>query len=174
MLSGASKTTTHKVFPVQFCPRRYSWDNIAQIKILCSIVQEAPNNIAHVKTLCNVVLEAPDNSAHENVLFNVVLIIFVQHGTGHNPMQCCPRSPRQYCMRKNSVQCCLNNLGTTFHRSKSYVSLVERLQETLHRTNLVQCCHNTPGIILHRKKLMQFCSKGSRQHCIKKPCLMLA
>ena len=80
MLSGASMTTLHKVFPVQCCPRRYSWGNIAQIKTMCSSVQDAPNNIVQekkscamlslycrdnitlAKTLCNVVLEASDNT----------------------------------------------------------------------------------------------------------------
>ena len=59
-----------------FLCRRYYWDNIAQIKTLCSVVHEAPNNIAQVKTLCNVVLEAPVNNAQENVLFNVILKLF--------------------------------------------------------------------------------------------------
>ena len=56
-----------------FLCRRYWWDNISQIKTLCSIIEEAPNNIAQVKTICTVVLEAPDNNARENVLFNVIL-----------------------------------------------------------------------------------------------------
>ena len=38
MLSGASRTTLHKVFHVQCCPRRYSWDNISQVQTLCSVV----------------------------------------------------------------------------------------------------------------------------------------
>ena len=77
MLSGASKTI-HKVFPMKyfFLCRRYSWDNIAQIKTLCSVVQEAPNNITLVKTLCNVVLEASDNNSQEKVLFNIDIKLF--------------------------------------------------------------------------------------------------
>ena len=127
MLSGVSKTTLHKVFRVQRCPKRYSWDNIAQIKILCSIVKEAPNIIAQVKTLYNVVLEAPENSALEKVLFNAVFIHFVQLGTGQNPMQCFPRGLRQHCISKNPVQYCLNNIGTTLFRSKSYATFSESL-----------------------------------------------
>ena len=65
-----------------FLCRRYSWDNIAQIKTLCSVVQEAPNNFAQVNTLCNVVLEAPDNNSQEKVIFNVVLKLFGQQCTG--------------------------------------------------------------------------------------------
>ena len=75
MFSGASSTALHKVFTMQRCPRRYSWDNIAQIITLCSVVKEAPNNMAQVKTLCNVVLEAPDNFAEEKILFIVVVIL---------------------------------------------------------------------------------------------------
>ena len=56
MLSGASRTTLDKVFPMQCCPRRYSWDNIAQMKTLCSVVREATNNIEKEKILCNDVL----------------------------------------------------------------------------------------------------------------------
>ena len=44
---------------------KYYWDNIAQ-----------------VKTLCNVVQEAPDNVAQEKLLFNVVSILLGQHCTG--------------------------------------------------------------------------------------------
>ena len=61
-MSEASKITLHKVFPVQYGLMRYSWDNIAQIKTLGSVIQEASNNIAQVKTLSNVVLEASDNN----------------------------------------------------------------------------------------------------------------
>ena len=63
---------------------KYSWDNIAQIKTLHSVVQEAPNNISQVKTLCNVILEVPDNNAQENFLFNVVLKPLGQQCTGQN------------------------------------------------------------------------------------------
>ena len=97
ILPGASKTTLHKVFPVQCCPRRYFWEDIAQIKTLCSVIQEAPSKTA-VKTLCNVVLEAPDNNVQEKVLFVFVLILFVQHRTGQIPMQCCPKDSRPHCI----------------------------------------------------------------------------
>ena len=61
MLSGASKAALDQVFLVQFCPRIYSCDNIAQTKTLCSVVQEAPNNIAQVKNFWNI--EAPGSNA---------------------------------------------------------------------------------------------------------------
>ena len=41
---------------------QYSWDNTAQVKTLCNVVQEAPDNIAHEKTLCNVALETPEKT----------------------------------------------------------------------------------------------------------------
>ena len=82
---------------------KYSWDNIAQVKSLCNIVQEAPDiiaqekflfnfvlilldNIAQVKSLSNVVQEARDSVAQEKFLFNFVLILLGQHCTGkQNP-----------------------------------------------------------------------------------------
>ena len=85
MLSSASRTTLHKNFPVQCCPRRsHSWGNIAQIK-----------------TLCSVVYEAPDNNAQEKILFYVVLILLGQHYIGKNPMQCWTWGSRQQCTEKN-------------------------------------------------------------------------
>ena len=69
------KTTLHKVLQ-KACPWRYSWDNIAQIKTMRTIVQESPNNISQVEIICNVVFEAPDNNVQEKVMFNVALIIF--------------------------------------------------------------------------------------------------
>ena len=67
---------------------QFSWDNIAQVKTLCNVVQEAPENIAQEKimfnvvlilleqhcrgkNLCNVIQEAPDNIAHEKILVDV-------------------------------------------------------------------------------------------------------
>ena len=127
---------------------RLSWDNIAQIK-----------------TLCSVALEAPNKNTQEKIMFNVVLILLGQHCTGKNPMQCCPRDSRQKCTGKNPVQCCLNTLGATLHRLNPYAILSERFQKTLHRKNPVQYCLNTPGTTLHWKNPMQCCPRGSRQHC---------
>ena len=84
-----------------------------------------------------------------------------QHCTGQNSMQ----GPKQLCKRKNHVQCCLYNLGTTLHRSKSYAILAERLQTTLHMKNPVQCSLNSPETTLHRKSSMQCCTRGSKQYC---------
>ena len=67
---------------------QFSWDNIALVKTLCNVVQEAPENIAQEKimfnvvlilleqhcrgkNLCNVIQEAPDNIAHEKILVDV-------------------------------------------------------------------------------------------------------
>ena len=84
MLSGTSTTTLHKVFPVLCSPRTwYSWDNIAQIK-----------------TLASVVLEAPDNNAKEKILLNLVLILLRQYCTSQSPMRCCPRGSGQHCAGK--------------------------------------------------------------------------
>ena len=91
---------------------------------MCSLVQEASDNIAQEKKviyvvlillgqhgigknlLCNVVKEVPDNVAKDSwdniaqvdTLCNVVL----EAQDTNTP--------------KNSVQCCLNTLGTTLHR----------------------------------------------------------
>ena len=46
-------------------------------------------------------------------------------------MQCCPRGSTKYWTGNDPVQYCLNNLGTTLHRSKPYGMLSERLQTTL-------------------------------------------
>ena len=77
-----------------FLCRIYSWDNIARIKTLCSVFQEAPYNIAQAKTLCNVLLEALDDNAQENVLFNVVLKISLDNNaqvkTLYNVLQDAP------------------------------------------------------------------------------------
>ena len=67
------------------------------------------------------------------ILFNVVLILLGQHRTGKSFAQCCPRCSRQHWTEKNPVQCCLNNLGTTFHRQKLCAMLSKKLQTTLHR-----------------------------------------
>ena len=84
VLTGASKTTLPKVFPMKCfsCPG----DTLGQIKIQCNVVQQASNNIVQEKTLYNVVFEAPDNNAQENVLFNVVLKLFGQQCTDQNSM----------------------------------------------------------------------------------------
>ena len=104
--------------PVQFCSKRYYWDNIApQIKTLRSVVREAPNNIAPEKNLCNLVLiplgqhctvkksmrYCPEGSRQqciEKILVKVVLILLGELCTGQNPMQCCPRGSRQHCTKK--------------------------------------------------------------------------
>ena len=109
LLSGASRTAPHKVFLVQTWPSRYSWDDIAQIKTLCSVVREAPNN-----------------TTQEKILFNIVFISLGQRYSGKNPMQCCPWGSRQQCNGKHSVQYCLNTLGTTWHKWKRYSMLSER------------------------------------------------
>ena len=53
-----------------------------------------------VQFFFNAVQEVPDNIAEEKILCNVVLILLVQHYTGQNFMQCCPRCSRQHCIKK--------------------------------------------------------------------------
>ena len=53
--------------------REYSWDNISQVKALCSDVHLAPDNIAQ-----------------EKILFNVVIIFLGQYCIGKNFVQCYP------------------------------------------------------------------------------------
>ena len=68
-------------------------------------------------------------------------------------MQCCPRGSRQLCIRNNPVQCCLNTLGTTLHRSQPYAILSERPQTTLHKKIL---CNFRLQTIFHNKILCNF------------------
>ena len=70
--------------------------NIVQVIFLMEVVCQPWANIAQVKALCNIVQEAPDNMAQENVLFKVVLTLLRQHGTGKNLMQCCTTGSRQH------------------------------------------------------------------------------
>ena len=80
---------------MQCCPRRwYSWDNIAQVKSLCSAGFGALDNITHKQTL-----------------FNVFLIILGQHCTGQKPCNVVQRHHATM-HRKNLVPCCLNTLGS--------------------------------------------------------------
>ena len=55
------------------------------------------------------------------------------HCPAQNPMQCCLKGTRQLWIRKKSVQCCFNTLGTTLHWLKPFAMLSERLQKTLHK-----------------------------------------
>ena len=102
-------------------------------------------------------------------LFNVFLILLGQHYTIKNPMQCCPWGSRQQRMGNNPVQCCFNTLGTRLHRSKFYPMLSEGFRDNTARKNPAQFCLNTlGGTTLHRKNPMQYCPRGSRQHCTRK------
>ena len=56
----------------------------------CSMLSKySYDNIAQVKALYNVVQEAPDNIAHEKIPFNVVFALLGRHCTDKNPVQCC-------------------------------------------------------------------------------------
>ena len=114
-----------------FLCRRYNWDNIARIKTLHSVVQEAPKIIAQIKTLCNVVLEAPDNSSQENVLFNVALKLFGRQCLSQNYVMF-PERLYTTLHKKTPVQCFLDNLVSTLNRSKPYAMFSERVQTPLH------------------------------------------
>ena len=87
MLSLRLQTTTCRKKSCSVVSQ-FSWDNIAQVKTLCNVVQEAPENIVQEKimfnvvlilleqhcrgkSLCNVIQEAPDNIAHEKILVDV-------------------------------------------------------------------------------------------------------
>ena len=73
------------------------------------------------------------DNAQEKMLCKIVLILLGKHCTAENPMQCCPRSSRQNCI-KNPVQCCLNTLWTT-----------------LYSKNPMQCCPRGPRQFCIRK-----------------------
>ena len=53
MLSLRLQTTTCRKKSCSVVSQ-FSWDNIAQVKTLCNVVQEAPENIAHEKILVDV------------------------------------------------------------------------------------------------------------------------
>ena len=84
-------------------------------------------------------------------------------------MQCCPGGSRQLCVRKNPVQCCLNTLGITWHKSKPYAILTERFQTTLQKKKIL--C-NFALILLGQhcvgKNPIQCCPRSSRQLCKRK------
>ena len=146
-----------------------------------NIIQD---NIAQVKTLCNVLFDAPDKSAQEKLQFNVVVRLFVQHSTGQNPMRCCPRGPRQYCIIKNQVQICLTILAqhcTDQFPKKFSIQCYWLVQMKLSGFFPVQCCLEPLGRhyieffsmkccprsikkTLNRIFPMQCCAKSLRQH----------
>ena len=157
------------VAPVQYCPRRYSWDNIAQINTLCNFVravlsQYRWNNITQIKTLCNVVPEAPDNNPQKKLLFNVALICSGQHCTDQNTMQCCPKGSRQHCTRKILRNVVLIFLGQHCTEKALRIFFSGGSKQKCIIKNHFQCCSDTSGTTLHRSKAL--CSqRGSRQHC---------
>ena len=79
------------------------------------------------------------------ILFKFVLTHLGHHCTVKNTMQCCPKGSRQHCISKNSVEYCLNSLGTALHSWKPRHS-----RQLSAIKNPVQCCLNTIGITLHR------------------------
>ena len=66
------------------------------------------DNIAQVKTLCNVVQEAPENIAQGKLLFNVVLILLGQYRTDKNLCNVAQKAPDEIAREKNPSQCRLN------------------------------------------------------------------
>ena len=50
----------------------------------------------------------------------IFFILSKQHCSGQKPMQCCKKGSRQYLIRKNPVQYCLNTIGRTLHNWKPY------------------------------------------------------
>ena len=88
MLSWRLQKAMHRKKSCSMMPQ-FSWDNIAKVKTLCNVVQEAPENTSQEKILFNVVLilleqyctsrnlcndihEVPDNIVQEKILVNVV------------------------------------------------------------------------------------------------------
>ena len=83
-------------------------------------------------------------------------------------MQCCRRGSRQLFIRTNPVQCSLNTLGITLHRSKPYAILFEKPQTTLHKKILSNFVLILLGQHCTGQNPMQCCPRGSRQLCISK------
>ena len=83
-------------------------------------------------------------------------------------MQCCRRGSRQLFIRTNPVQCSLNTLGITLHRSKPYAILFEKPQTTLHKKILCNFVLILLGQHCTGQNPMQCCPRGSKQLCISK------
>ena len=109
----------------------------------------------------------------EKILFNVALILFGQHCTGKNFVQCCPRGFRQHCAvkilfnvasilfgqhctGKNLLQCCPRS-----YRQKILLNAVLKLLEQ-HCTGKMFCTvlSMLPKKLqakLHKKNFVQCC-----------------
>ena len=98
----------------------------------------------------------------------IVSILLRRHCTAENPMQCCRRGSRQLFIRTNPVQCYLNALGITLHRSKPYATLFEKPQTTLHKKVLCNFALILLGQHCTGQNPTQCCSRGSRQFFIRK------
>ena len=161
MLSGASKTTLHQVFPKEFfscvgdtlgqyctdknpvecSPRDSKQHCTSKMTMQCCCRGSRQQCIGKrpVKSCLKILWTTMHRSkvyvmlSEKKLLYNVFLILLGQHWTVQNPKQCCLRGSRQHCIRKNPVHSCLNTLGTTLHRSKPYAMLSEMLQTTLHK-----------------------------------------
>ena len=122
------------------------------------------DNIAHIKMLCSVALDGPDNNVQEKNLFNVVLILLRQHCTGQNTMQCCLRGSKQHCIGKILCKCCLNTHETTLHSKSPMQCCLRGFRQ--HYTRKILC--NVVLILMEqhcRTNSMQCCPRDSRQHC---------
>ena len=98
----------------------------------------------------------------------IVSILLRRHCTAENPMQCCRRGSRQLFIRTNPVQCYLNALGITLHRSKPYATLFEKPQTTLHKKVLCNFALILLGQHCTGQNPTQCYSRGSRQFFIRK------
>ena len=86
---------------------------------------------------------------HKKILFNFVLLLLGHYRTVKNTMPFCPKGSRQLFIRKNYVQCCLNNLAITLRRSKPYAMLSKWLQTKLLKKKF---CLMLPGTTLLSKR----------------------
>ena len=99
----------HKVFPMQSCLRRCSWDNIAQMK-LCAVVPEMlQTTLNRKKIMCNVVLIPPGQHYTDKKPYTMLSL---RLPTTSRNKSCAMLSQRLHTTlyRKKSGQCCLNNI----------------------------------------------------------------
>ena len=89
-------------------------------------------------------------------------------------MQCCARSSRQFCIRKNPVHVILILLCQHFTDQNSMQYCLRDTRQHCIIKNPVQSCLNTPGRTLHRTKPYAMLSKRLQTTlCKKKSCVIL-
>ena len=124
MLSGASETTLHTIFPVQCCP----------------ILRQHRTRFF----LCNVIWSLPDNLPEGSDLWDVVPKVLRQHRTGIFPVQCCLEPLEHFCIGFWHVQCCPKSFQTTLNKTFPVQCCLEPLEQHCIWFFL---CKGVPGVL---------------------------